>query len=157
MTEEQPKKESEERSDAKRIKDHLAKGFAKLARITPMATDSSSSELITTLPPEQDARFRYPFIDFILNEIDEGIKNEAERQAFDFPIDNPETPGTVTPLKSTWDGFSLSTILELKPDNENTYYVCISNGDGGVLLSRSMLFSEIEYLMEDTDEEWSDF
>ena len=46
------------------------------------------------------------------------------------------------------------SILELKPDDETTYYVCISNGDGGVLLSRSASRS-IELLMEDTDEEWS--
>ena len=87
----------------------------------------------------------------------EGVESEDARQAFDFPINDPDTPGTVTPVKSTWDGYSLLSILELKPDDETTYYVCISNGDGGVLLSRSQLSRSIELLMEDTDEEWSDF
>ena len=86
------------------------------------------------------------------------IDRKDESGACLFQIDDPEIQGSVTPVKSTWDGYSLLTILELKPDREITYYVCISNGDGGVLLHRSELSRDIEGLMavEETEEGWSD-
>ena len=122
MTDDRQKKETEEKSDSEKVDDALAKGFAKLAKITPMAPDLPPSEFITTLPPEQDARFRYPFIDFILNEIDEGVESEDARQAFDFPINDPDTPGT-RPSNQLGDSLLNSRV---KPDDETTYYVCIS-------------------------------
>jgi len=149
------KNSSKNKSD-KSVDDLLAKGFGKLARITPMAADTPMSEMTASLKPEDDARMRFPFVDFVLSEIDDAIERDDERGAYDFPIDDPETPGSVTPVKSTWDGYGLLTILELKPNRETSYYVCISNGDGGVLSHRSELSLNIEDLMEETEDGWSD-
>lgn len=158
MTHDETKKEAEGKFDRKKVDDLLKEGFRKLARITPMAPDVPLSEIITSLPPEDDARLRYSFIEFILDKIDKAIDRKDESGACLFQIDDPEIQGSVTPVKSTWDGYSLLTILELKPDRETTYYVCISNGDGGVLLHRSELSRDIEGLMavEETEEGWSD-
>ena len=78
------------------------------------------------------------------------------RQTFDFPINDPDTPGTVTPVKSTWDGYSLLSILELNQMMKR-HTMFVFRMVVVVLLSRSELSRSIELLMEDTDEEWSTF
>ena len=99
----------------------------------------------------------HPYTKYILDEIDRVIKEQQNCGAFDFPIDIPEHDGDVTPIWSTFDDrYGLVFILKITPENRESVYVSVTQGDGGVTISRSQLSGDEKTLMFDSNEMWSE-
>lgn len=99
----------------------------------------------------------HPYTKYILDEIDWVIEEQRDYGAFDFPIDFPEHDGDVTPICSTFDDrYGLVFILKITPENEESVYVSVTQGDGGVMISRSQLSGDEKTLMFDSNERWSE-
>ena len=95
------------------------------------------------------------FVEHVLSELDQAIKEEDSRGPHDFPIDEGDMSGTVEPVYSTWDGSGLQHILALRPEDGDVCYVCITNDGDGVLYRRSEVSDKPEPLMIETEEGWT--
>ena len=94
----------------------------------------------------------------ITDEIDWSIREQRNYGAFDFPVDEPDEEGAVTPIYSTYDEERGAVyILEIKPSKGNASFVALTQSDGGMTVFRSHIESNSEALMFETEEGWSRF
>ncbi len=92
----------------------------------------------------------------IIDEIDWSIREHRNYGAYDFPVDEPDEEGVVTPIYSTYDEERGAVfILEIKPSNGNSSFVVLTQSDGGMTIHRTQLKNDSDTLMFETDEGWS--
>ena len=99
------------------------------------------------------------FINLVIRDIDNFIKNENSPDISDLTCDLTETErlkGSVTPIYSTFSDGVLVFLIKIAPNNGNIGYVNVST-DEGVIVGRSEIKNNLNDLLFESDEGWTKF
>ena len=96
------------------------------------------------------------FTKHVLDEIDMIIRDGILYGAYDLPIEFPNTEGEVKPIWSTYvEDEGLIFILQIMPSGGSPTYVSVTQGDGGMIISRSKTSDKAQSLKFKSREGWT--
>ena len=100
------------------------------------------------------------FVDAVIRDIDEFIKNENSPDIFDLTCaltESERLKGNVIPMYSTFSDGCLISLIKIAPNNGNNVYVNVFCSDGGVIVHRSDIQNNLNDLLFESDEGWTKF
>ena len=98
------------------------------------------------------------FAKFLIDDLDELIKEEYPVDIFDLPVNPTDIDGKVEPLCGTHNEESgTHSIVKIYSENKDISYIRLQFSDGGILVGRSQETEDLNSLKFKTNEGWSNF